>query len=614
MEDEAAAANIGGRRSPSDLQQKTTPEKRKAVDSPTSKSTEQGLLTPVSQRRKRTKTSLNPGDDNPQTPDTAGTLLNAGSALFIPGKKRHGARRELGRHPRTFRPGGRAGFRGVTSNDNTPSESFELSWWPTPEQAAKPVPADLHSTMAARAAAATAAVAAASALGVIETPSVQPVPPVFGTAAPGFLFNPRLNSSSTLKGTKSATSKPPQCDLQLQPKQPESSSVTPVDVSQTATSSKLIPPASAPKGPAAWRVAKATDNRLIQQRANTTFPASLPSSSQQGHQTSASTTPPTALGPLRPIGTWSQSKAWVSERSRQQASFKKMKASLGRLNAGNSPALPETLAEFLELKKWKAEHDQKILRRKISLLERQQKPEIATDIAEEAEQEEITDENEEEANQVPGSVFNSSSGGCETDTLDESEWETEDEEDESLGRKPKTVVSKTTAVQGTNRDPAVNSTTPMLLGGKTFDDNLSPFFASDMCWNDKYTDSKSMPTEARVDWPSKTDFQEYGESRYQMGMRRTLPPPRENRLTSRLAGVVQNKNTSLHAHLKNIRLDRLSIASCDNVQEVLYSQAGRVQQHGTRARYDDAEVTKLLELPDWLCVAIDKARDFTMDP
>ncbi|KAG7141538.1 hypothetical protein HYQ45_018807 [Verticillium longisporum] len=146
-----------------------------------------------------------------------------------------------------------------------------------------------------------------------------------------------------------------------------------------------------------------------------------------------------------------------------------------------------------------------------------------------------------------------------------------------------------------------------LLDGKTFEDNKSPVFASDTCWNISYNDSSGIPVQRRVDWPSKADLQEYGDMRSAAGMRRALPPPRENRLTSRLANIVHNESRSLHARLKNIRLDRLSIGPCDHNQVSPWDRVDMARQPRTTtlAREQGDRMAQPSESSGWVSALVD---------
>ncbi|KAM0282961.1 hypothetical protein ACHAQH_002772 [Verticillium albo-atrum] len=466
--------------------------------------------------------------------------------------------------------------------------------------------------MAARAAAATAAAAAVKALTTKKEPKEEAAPYVFGSDTPGIKFNPIITPATNLKGTKRYTTEntstqTDQKNSQNRPKEPEAPIVNDSNTPKLTTSATFEPPANAPKGPAAWRDAQVTENRLVQQRADITFPVPRTAGSNQRQDipgsTQGSSAHLTASVPIRPTGTWSQSKAWVSERSRQQAAFNKMTTNLGHINAANSPAVPKTLAEYLEQKNWNAKREQKKLLRKISLLEMQQGLENVAPAVSEA-QVNNSDQDEEEEGKILDEIGSGVMG----------------EEAEALGQNNNRAASqaaiKPTARESPKPDDIVKTMPPKLLDGKIFEDRLSPFFASDTCWNSSYTDNTGVPVQWRVDWPSKADFQEYGDKRAAAGMRRVLPPPRENRLTSRLAGIVNNECSSLHARLKNIRLDRLSVGPCDNPHEDLHDTADSAQQRSmlVLAEKQDSGEAHEPHFPVWNSTSVNKAGKVPKNP
>ncbi|CRJ80530.1 hypothetical protein BN1708_000287 [Verticillium longisporum] len=221
---------------------------------------------------------------------------------------------------------------------------------------------------------------------------------------------------------------------------------------------------------------------------------------------------------IKPTGAWSQSKAWVSERSRQQAAFKKVQANLGRINAADSPAVPRTLAEFLELKKWKAKRDQRCLLRKISLLEMNQGLENITPDAGISLITPNSTDKTDEGGKAAGYPSNDTTRVPKADDVAENERENLDQKDDkgTLGASGTSSGRITTEIP---KPPDIDKIVlRRLLDGKTFEDNKSPVFASDTCWNVSYNDSSGSPVQRRVDWPSKADLQEYGDMRSAAGM------------------------------------------------------------------------------------------------
>ncbi|KAH6699356.1 hypothetical protein EV126DRAFT_460858 [Verticillium dahliae] len=549
-------------------------------------------------------------------PTSARSALNPKSALFIPGRRHHGYRE----HARIPAPERRKsnGLRKPPYNSKRAPASeqrlpgLELSWWPTPEQAVKPVPPDLHITMAARAAAATAAAAAASALCARKKPSGHAVQHPARPTTPGIICIPlvkpgpiRESASRLMRKDASSQVK----TLQSRAQESKGIAINSTEIARIPTSQQSEPPADAPKGPAAWRDAQVTANHLVQQTPNIIFPIPRSTISQQqdlfSPAQSGSAASPVGAS-IKPTGAWSQSKAWVSERSRQQAAFKKVQANLGRINAADSPAVPRTLAEFLELKKWKAKRDQRCLLRKISLLEMNQGLENITPDAGISLITPNSTDKTDEGGKAAGYPSNDTTRVPKADDVAENERENLEQKDDkgTLG------ASGTSSERITTENPKPPDIDKIvlrrLLDGKTFEDNKSPVFASDTCWNVSYNDSSGSPVQRRVDWPSKADLQEYGDMRSAAGMRRTLPPPCENRLTPRLANIVHNESRSLHARLTNIRLDRLSIGPCDHNPVSPWDGVDMARQPRTTtsAREQGERMAQPLESSGWVSTLV----------
>ncbi|EEY19467.1 predicted protein [Verticillium alfalfae VaMs.102] len=547
----------------------------------------------------------------------ARSALNPKSALFIPGRRHHGYRE----HARIPVPERRksnglrtppAKSKRVPASEQRPP-GLELSWWPTPEQAARPVPTDLHITMKARAAAATAAAAAATALCARRILSGHAVQYPARPKTPGIICIPLAKTGPSQESASHLTPK----DASSQAKTFQSCAqnskgiaINSTGITRIPTSQNFEPPADAPKGPAAWRDAQVTANHLVQQTPNIISPIPRSTVSDQPDllpsAQSGSAASPVPVS-IKPTGAWSQSKAWVSERSRQQAAFKKVQANLGRINAGDSPAVPRTLAEFLELKKWKAKRDQRCLLRKISLLEMNQgSGNMTSDASISLISPNSTDETDE-GGKAASYPSNDTTQVPKADNVAENEGENLDKKDDKGTLGASGTSSERIATEIPKPPDIGNIMLRRLLDGKTFEDNRSPVFASDTCWNISYSDSSGIPVQRRVDWPSKTDLQEYGDMRSAAGMRRSLPPPCENRLTSRLANIVHNESRSLHARLKNIRLDRLGIGPCDHNQVSPWDGVGMARQPRptTLAREQGDRMAQPSESSGWVSALVD---------
>ncbi|KAG9257501.1 uncharacterized protein F5Z01DRAFT_671098 [Emericellopsis atlantica] len=101
------------------------------------------------------------------------------------------------------------------------------------------------------------------------------------------------------------------------------------------------PPSNAPKAPAAFR--RHLDE---QQSLNLTYPKS-------------------SAGP----GSWTQSKRWVSDETKERAAYQKLMQSLHYLGADKSPSLPQTSSELTSFRVAQAESKGRIFGEKLRRME-----------------------------------------------------------------------------------------------------------------------------------------------------------------------------------------------------------------------------------------------------